>query len=529
MTSRAKVLVCDGVAEEGVASLRQDFDVTMAGSYDPASLAGIIGEYDALIVRSQTKVTAEVFEAGTRLKIVARAGVGVDNVDVKAASRAGVVVVNSPDGNTIAAAEHTLAMMMSLVRHIPQADASMKQQKWEKKGLMGVELFRKNLGVIGLGKIGSHVAKVCQAMGMNVLAFDPFLTPELAAAKGVTLSDLDDLLKRADLVTLHMPVTPETKNLLNAERLALMKPKALLVNCARGGLIDEAALAEAITAGKLAGAALDVFAQEPLGESPLHALGNKIVMTPHLGASTEEAQLNVAVDVAEQVAMVLRGEAARSAVNIQGMGGEAMQAVKPYLGLAERLGRLLGQIVTGGHKAIEITLGGELAAKPTKPLILAVLKGFLEPSMGERVNYVNAPIEAHERGISLKESTSEDAGAYSSLITVKSETTSGSRTVAGTLIGQGEERIVQIDGYSINTAPSRFLLIAPHKDQPGMVGKLGTILGENNINIAGMQVGRMNERGEAVMVVNIDDPMSRELVDSLNKTAGFHEAKVCTL
>ncbi|MBC7545503.1 MAG: phosphoglycerate dehydrogenase [Candidatus Sericytochromatia bacterium] len=529
MTARAKILVCDGVAEEGVAGLREEFDVTMAGSYEPAALAEIIGDYDALIVRSQTKVDANVLAAGKKLRIVARAGVGVDNVDVAAATREGIVVVNSPDGNTIAAAEHTLAMMFSLVRHTPQADASMKTKKWEKKGMLGIEMFRKTLGVVGLGKIGSHVAKVCQAMGMQVIAFDPFMTPEVAAARGVQLADLDEVLAKADMITLHMPLTPETRHVIDPRRLALMKPSARLVNCARGGLIDEVALADALQNGRLAGAALDVFEQEPLGDSPLYELGGKIVMTPHLGASTAEAQLNVAIDVAEQVAAVLRGDTARSAVNIQGMGSEALQAVRPYLGLAERLGRLLGQIVSGGHKSIEITLGGELAGKSGQPLVLAVLKGFLEPSMGERVNYVNAPLVAHDRGITVKESKSDNAGAYSSLITATAVTTQETRVVAGTLIGQGEERIVLIDDYSVNTVPSPFLLLAPHQDQPGMVGILGTILGESNINIAGMQVGRLQARGQAVMVVNIDEPMSKELVDRLSKTPGFHEAKVVKL
>lgn len=529
MTARAKILVCDGVAEEGIASLRQEFDVTVGGSYDSQGLAAVLEPYEALIVRSQTKVDEAAIAAGPNLKVIARAGVGVDNIDVVAASRAGIVVVNSPDGNTIAAAEHALAMMLSLARHIPSADAALKAHKWDKKGMVGVELFRKTLGVLGLGKIGSHVAKVAQAMGMTVMAYDPFLTPERAAALGVVQAELDDLLAKADLITLHMPITPETRHLIDARRIGLMKDGARIINCARGGLIDEAALAEALTSGKLAGAALDVFEAEPLTESPLFELGKKIVMTPHLGASTAEAQLNVAIDVAEQVGMVLRGETARSAVNIPGLSGEALQAVRPYLGLAERLGRLAGQLATGGQKAIEITFGGELAEKPIQPLILALLKGFFQPTVGDRVNYVNAPLVAKERGILVKESLSEDAGAYSSLLTAKVITTQETRVVAGTLIGQGEERIVQIDDYSINTTPTRYLLIAPHLDQPGMVGILGTLLGDANVNIAGMQVGRLTARGEAVMVVNIDEPMPRELLDKLNKTSGFQDAKVVAL
>ena len=316
MTERAKVLVCDGIKEDGVACLRPEYDVEIAGSFTPAELAAKIGAYDAVLVRSQTKVTKEVFAAAKQLKVVARAGVGVDNIDLRAAKEAGVIVVNSPDGNTVAAAEQTLALMFAVCRYTAEADATMKARKWDKKALTGVELNRKVLGVVGLGKIGSHVAMVAKALGMTVLAFDPTLTPAKAAEKGVQIAELEELLAKADIVTLHSPLNAETKHMINAQRLAMMKPSARIVNAGRGGLIDEQALAEAIKAGKLAGAALDVFEQEPLGDSPLYDLGKKVVMAPHLGASTAEAQEKVAVDVAEQVGEILRGGKARSPVTV---------------------------------------------------------------------------------------------------------------------------------------------------------------------------------------------------------------------
>lgn len=523
-----KVLVLDGVSEAGLAILRSSCEVEVSGPLKGPELADRIAGYEALVVRSQSTVTAEVFAKADRLRVVARAGVGVDNIDVDAATRAGVVVVNSPEGNTIAAAEHALALMLASARHVPLADRQMRQGGWRTPALMGVEVYGKTLGVVGLGKIGSHVAKAARAMGMSIVAYDPFISAEQLRARGAEPVGLDELLGRADFVTLHVPLTPDTRHMIGAEQLAMMKPGARLINCARGGLVEEQALATALKEGRIAGAALDVFEQEPLAESPLKALDN-VILTPHLGAATEEAQVNVAVDVAEQIVQVLSGHAAKSAVNLPGMSQEVLSEVGPYLPLAEHLGALASQLLSTPASQLEVAVGGELVGKSASALGLAAVKGFLQSALGARVNYVNAPLKARERGLAVVESQTHSHLDYTNLLTVTVQGQGEARQVAGTLIGHGEERLVGVDGYALNCAISPIMLFVRHQDEPGMVGKLGTLLGQNQINIAGMQVGRSAVRGAAVMVVNIDDPLPKELLEELRLHPGFNEARQVNL
>lgn len=526
-----KVLVSDPIDQAGIDILSQVAQVDQRPGLSPEELVSVIGDYDALMIRSGTQVTAEVIAAASRLKIIGRAGVGVDNVDVPAATQRGVLVVNSPEGNTIAAAEHALAMMLSISRHVPQAHAGMRVGKWDRKKYVGNELYKKTLGVVGLGKIGSHVAKVARAMGMEVIAYDPFIAADRAQQMQVRLTDLAELFRSADYVTLHIPRTKDTENLVNAELLRTMKPSARIVNCARGGVVDEAAIAEAIDKGVIAGAGLDVFASEPLSEdSPLRAVERGLVLTPHLGASTEEAQENVATDVAEQIRDVLLGLPARSAVNIPGLSAEIMERLKPHLQLAETVGGMLSQLAGGQVQELELRLQGEFASHPSQPLLIASLKGLLGAVLGDSINFVNASLEAKARGIrvvEVKDEASRDfTGGSLQLI---SRGDQGSRSVTGAVFADGELRITSIDAFPVNVTPSSHMLFTRHRDMPGIIGKLGSLLGEHNVNIASMQVGRKIVRGDAVMVLSIDDPVPAALLEELTAIDGIQEAHPVTL
>lgn len=525
----SKVLVSDPIAEAGIEILSQVAQVDVKTGLSPEELVKIIPEYDALMIRSGTRVTAEVIEAGTQLKIIGRAGVGVDNVDIPAATRRGIVVVNSPEGNTTAAAEHALAMMMSLSRHIPAANQSVQENRWERKKFMGTEVYKKTLGVVGLGKIGSHVAGVAKAMGMKLLAYDPFISAERAEQLGCRLVDLDLLFSEADYITLHVPKTPETSNLINAEVLGKMKPTTRIINCARGGIVDEAALAEAIREGKIAGAALDVFVDEPLKESPLRDLGEKVILTPHLGASTEEAQVNVAVDVAEQIRDVLLDLPARSAVNIPGLNPNVLEQLKPYLKLAETLGNLVSQIAGGRIDRLEVRLQGDLATSQSQPIVLASLKGLLSQALRERVNYVNASIEAKERGVRVIETKDAAAGDYPGSLHLSARGSLGEHSVTGALLSDGEIRITNLDGFPINVPPSNYMLFTLHRDMPGIIGRIGSLLGNFNVNIASMQVGRKIVRGDAVMVLSLDDPLPDGILTEINQIPGIRDAYTVAL
>ena len=524
-----KVIVTDSIDPAGIEILSQVAQVDVKLKLSPEELVAAIPNYDAIMIRSGTQVTKDVIEAGTNLKIVGRAGVGVDNVDIPAATRAGIVVVNSPEGNTIAAAEHALALMLSLSRHTPQANASLQGGKWERKKFLGVEVYKKNLGVVGLGKIGSHVAQVGRAMGMKILAFDPYLSDERAQKLGARLVDFETLIQEADYITLHIPKTPETVNLFNAETFKKMKPTARIVNCARGGLIDEEALYNALKSGEIAGAALDVFASEPMEESPLWTLGQEVVLTPHLGASTEEAQANVAIDVAEQIRDVLLGLPARSAVNIPGLMPEALQELQPYLAMAEKLGNMVAQLAGDRITQLDIRLQGELAEKDSQPIIVGALKGLLSQALRERVNYVNASIEAKERGIRVVETRDAAARDYTASLHLTAHGNNGKRSIMGALLAESEMRITSIDEYPINVPPANNMLMTLHRDMPGMIGKIGSLLGSYNVNIASMHLGRKIVRGDAVMILSLDDPLPEGLIAEIRKETGIRDAFTITL
>lgn len=525
----AKVLVSDPIDEVGIKILSQVAQVDVKTGLSPTELVKIIGDYDALMIRSGTQVTQEVIEAASQLKIIGRAGVGVDNVDVASATRKGIIVVNSPEGNTIAAAEHALAMMLSLSRYIPEANQSIKEGKWDRKSFTGAEVYKKTLGVVGLGKIGSHVATAAKAMGMKILAYDPFISQERANQLGCTLVDLDLIFSESDYITLHVPKTKETTNLINEEALNKMKPTTRIINCSRGGIIDEDALYQALVDGKIAGAALDVFANEPLGESKLKELGKNVVLTPHLGASTAEAQVNVAIDVAEQIRDVLLGLPARSAVNIPGLNPDVMEKLRPYLRLAETLGNLVGQLAGDRVESFTVRLQGDLAENNTQPLVIAAIKGLLSKALRERVNYVNAAIEAKERGIHIIETRDATIKDYSNSIYLEATGTKGTHSVTGALLNDGEIRIISLNQFPVNVPPNNYMLFTLHRDMPGIIGQIGSLLGNFNVNIASMQVGRKIVRGDAVMVLTIDDPLPEGILTEITKVQGVTDAYTVAL
>jgi len=519
----AKVIVCDPIDQVGIDILSQVAQVDIKTGLSQEDLIKVIPDYDALMLRSGTRITPEIIAAATQLKIIGRAGVGVDNIDVPAATRQGIIVVNSPEGNTIAAAEHAVAMMLSLSRHIPDANQSVKENKWDRKRFLGTEVYKKTLGVVGLGKIGFHVATIAKAMGMKLLAFDPFISQERAAQLGCTLVDLDILFQESDYITLHVPKTKETTHLINKDTLGKMKPTVRLINCARGGVIDENALVDALDAGKIGGVALDVFEEEPLGESRLREFSN-VILTPHLGASTVEAQVNVAIDVAEQIRDVLLGLPARSAVNIPGLTPDVMEKLRPYLKLAETMGNLVGQLAGGRIDSLNVRLQGDLATGNSQPLVVASIKGLLSQALRERVNYVNAAIEAKERGIRVVETRDASVRDFSGSIHLEANGTKGQHSVTGTLLSNGEIRITDLDEFPINVPPSNYMLFTLHRDMPGIIGKIGSLLGSFNVNIASMQVGRKIVRGDAVMALSLDDPLPEEILSEIIKIEGIRDA-----
>jgi D-3-phosphoglycerate dehydrogenase len=505
-----RILVSDSIAPEGLELLRAGAEVDVRTGLPPAALCKIIGAYDALVVRSQTQVTSELIAAGRpRLRVIGRAGIGVDNIDVEAATRDGVLVVNAPAANTISAAEHTIALMLALARHVPQAHMSMRAGKWERNKFLGVEVRGKTLGVIGLGKIGTEVARRGQGLEMHVVAYDPFVTADFAAKLRVERLPLDELLRVSDFITLHTPLTPDTEGLIGRRELALLKPTARLINCARGGLIDEAALLEALNEGRLAGAALDVFAEEPPRDNPL-VTHPAVIVTPHLGASTEEAQVRVATEVAEQVLAALRGQPVRYAVNLP-LRPEAAGVLWPYLGLAEKLGALCMQLIEGQLTNVEVTYLGSIAEHDTSPLKAAVIKGLLQTATEEHINIVNAHLVAKSRGLNITEQKRPDgADGHTSLITVRAKATGGVVEVAGTIV-RDEPHILRIGEFWVDVVPSGYALLSRHQDRPGVIGRVGTLLGQHDINISYMQVGRLAPRGQALMILGVDEPVPEEL------------------
>ena len=524
-----KVLVSDDLAPQGLEVLRQarGIELIEKPGLSVGELLEIIPEIDGLVIRSGTKVTADVIEAATNLRVVGRAGIGVDNIDVRAATARGIAVLNTPDGNAITTAEHAIALLVSLARHIPQATASMKAGKWEKKKFQGTELYDRTLGVIGLGNIGRIVANRAQGLGMKVIAYDPPISHEAAAKLDVQLVSLEELFSRADAISVHVPKTKETTGILNRAAFELTRPGVLLINAARGGIIDEADLLEALEAGKVGGAAIDVFEQEPPpADHPLLA-HERVICTPHLGASTEQAQVNVSVAVAEQVRDYLLNEVVRNAINVPSLSPELREEMGPYLLLAEKLGRFHGQLSAESVEQVEVEYAGEVAALRTAPITIAVLKGLLEP-VSERVNLVNAPVIAQERGIKLVESKVSRAQDFASRITVRVKGTVD-RLIAGAVFHGGQPRIVRIDDFMLEAIPEGPTLFLTNHDEPGVVGTVGTILGEGGINISRMQLALVPERKEAAMLVNIDAAPSDEVMERLRNVSHMIAAQIVDL
>lgn len=525
-----KVLVSDPISDLGIQQLVEAADVTVEKKtgLTEDELVAIIADYDALLVRSQTKVTQKIMSAATNLKVIGRAGVGVDNIDLDAATQSGIIVINAPDGNTITTCEHAFAMMMALARHIPQAYAKTVSGVWDRK-FLGVELRNKKLGVLGMGRIGSEVAKRAKAFGMDILGFDPFLTEERAEKMGVTVASVEDIVRNADFITVHTPLTPETKHMIGREQFAVMKKGMRIINCARGGIIDETALVEAIDQGIVAGAAFDVFEQEP--PQPDHPFLNnpKIIVTPHLGASTVEAQENVAIDVSEQVLHILRNEPFKNAVNMPPVPANVMNKLQPYFTLGEKIGSIAAQVNNEAIKGVQVDYSGDLSEVDTQPLTRYILKGVLSRHFGNDVNIVNSLHLAKTSGVLLTVSQAPAQKGFMNLITLTIKTASGERKIAGTLLNGYGERIVQIDKFPVDIAPEGHLIVISHVDKPGIIGRVGTLLGSNNVNIASMQVGRQIIGGEAIMLLTVDKGVPADVLEELTKLPEITTAKEIVL
>lgn len=509
-----KVLISDNLSPAGAQILRDaGLDVDIKTGLPPEELKKIIGEYDGLVIRSATKVTADIISAATKLRVVGRAGIGLDNVDIPAASQKGIVVMNAPDGNATTAAEHAIAMMMSLSRNIPQATASMKAGKWEKKSFMGREVTGKTLGIFGIGRIGAIVASRAQGLRMKVIAYDPHMPKELVEKMGVELVSLEDLAKRSDYITVHVPLTKETDKVLSTEFFGNMKKDAMFIDCARGGVCDEEALYKALVEGRIAGAALDVFAVEPTNMENCPMLGlNNFICTPHLGASTTEAQENVALTIAEQVADYLKTGVIANAVNVPSVSGDVLAQVGPYVTLGEMLGSLHMQIAKGSVQDVSIEYSGELADMNTSPITVAFLKGLFTPILQEAVNYVNAPVIARDRGIRVVESRTGQSDDFTNTLTIKVKSSEGENVLVGTVFGKKEPRLVRLNAFRLEALPAGPMLLVYNKDVPGVIGDLGTTLGKAGVNIARMTVGREEASEQNVIFLNTNVPISKELL-----------------
>ena len=509
-----RVLVTEALSEQGLELLSHDFEVDVRTDLAKGDLVAEIGPYDALVIRSATKVTAEVLAAAINLKVVARAGIGLDNVDVEAATRRGVMVVNAPQSNIISAAEHTLALLLAQARNIPQAHADLVAGRWERARWEGVELAGKTMGLVGLGRVGSLVAARAAGFGLRVIAFDPFVSADRAKEMGVeVMPTLEALLVQADFVAIHLPRTPETEGLLGEKELRMMKPGARLVNTARGGIVDEEALAKVLEDGHLGGAALDVYAVEPTTGSPLFGMPN-VIVTPHLGASTREAQDKAGTTVAEMVRLALKGEFVPYAVNVSA-GAEVSEVVRPFVTLAERLGALTAGLAGAGVRNLVASYLGRIAEHDTRVLTLGVLKGVLGRSVHEPVSFVNAPMLARDRGITVSEMRSTVSQDYVSLLSIRAETDEGPVSVQGTIVARGAERILQVNDFDIEVAPAPRMVFFTYTDRPGIIGRIGTVLGEYGINIATMDVGRKGQGLEALMCVTVDTEVPGHVLDHI--------------
>ena len=514
-----KILISDKLAQAGVDILKEvpDFEVDCHYGLSPEDLKNIIKDYDAIIIRSGTTLTADIIEKADNLKFIGRAGVGLDNVDLPAATKKGIVAMNTPAGNTTSTAEQTMSLILSLSRNTPQAYASLQAGKWERSKFGGVELHGKTLGVIGFGRIGATVAKFAQAFGMDVIVFDPFLSLEVAEQKGVKMVEFEELIKTADYITIHIPKTNETKGLISDKEFGLMKKNARLINCARGGIVDEAALIKALEENKIAGCALDVYEKEPPDfNSPLFKFPN-CVTTPHLGASTSEAQINVAIEIAETVRNALLGKGIMNAANFPSVSAEAYKVLEPYINLALRMGKFAGQLIDGRISEIKITYSGEMTKHKVAPATLAFINGLLTPVLGENINFVNAIDLAKERAINVQEIQSNKEEEFVNCLNVEIKTDKEPFTIWGTLSGNHQPRIVKINNIYVEAAPEGNMVFVRNNDKPGIVGAVGTILAEENINIARITFGRESQGGLAISVVNVDSEASEKTLEKLKK------------
>jgi len=526
-----KILVSDALSEEGLRILNEikDFQVDVKLGLKPEELKSIIKDYQALLVRSATKVTKDIIDAASNLKVIGRAGVGLDNVDLDAATQKGIIVMNTPGGNTISTAEHAVSMILSLSRSIPQANASTKKGEWKRSKFMGVEVYAKVLGIVGFGRIGKEVAKRALSFGMRVLAYDPFLSREVAETLGVEVVELKDLFEQSDYITVHTPLTEETKHIVSTKQFAIMKKGVRIINCARGGIIDEQALIQAIKDGKVSGAALDVFEKEPLSpDNELLKLEN-VIVTPHLGASTEEAQVNVAIEVAEIVRDALLGRGIRNAANYPCLEAEVSKILDPYMVLSETLGGFSSQLVEGRFQELDISFSGEIAKYDLSPLTMALCKGLLAPILKDTVNYINAVSIAKDRGIKIKEAKSSKEDEFVNLIQLAVKTDKETRIVYGTLSSDKKPRIVKIDNYYVDLAPQGEMIYIENWDRPGLIGNLGTLMGKEEINIAAMTFGRDVKGGKAISVISVDNLISQDVVAKIKKLENILIAKVIRL
>jgi D-3-phosphoglycerate dehydrogenase len=527
-----KVLISDPISPRGVEILRQNPQIFVIELDKPSEeqLEKIIADCDALIVRSQTKVTAKIIEAAKKLRVIGRAGVGVDNVDVDAATARGIIVMNTPAGNTISTAEHTFSLLMSVARNIPQAHASMKSAQWDRASFKGVELYNKTLGVIGMGRIGTEVARRAIAFGMRVIAYDPFLSSSRAKTMQVELVELDELYARADFITVHVPLTDETRGLIDKKAFAKMKNGVRIINCARGGVIVEADLADALKSGKVAGAALDVFEEEPPPKNfPLRDLPN-VIMTPHLGAATTEAQESVGIEIAEAVRDALTGGIIRNAVNMPTLDAKSLEILRPYFVLGEKLGKLLAALSPKRVEKLTVEYRGKAAELNAEPITRSILKGFLENVAGADVNFVNAPVLAHQLGIRVEETRTLESLDYTELIAVRTVSEGKTASVGGTFYGTlNNPRVVRINEMPVEVVPSGVLFIMTNKDRPGIVGWIGTVMGEHNVNIASMSLGRDKIGGKALTVLNLDSMPSEEVLEKIRQAKDIFGVKVAQL
>lgn len=526
------ILVSDPISDLGLQQLTEALDVRVDKivGLSEEELVAKIGTYDALLVRSQTKVTARIMEAGVTLKVIGRAGVGVDNIDLDAATQRGIIVINAPDGNTITTCEHTFAMIMALARHIPQAYTKTIAGTWDRKTFVGVELRNKTLGIVGMGRIGSEVAKRAKAFGMNILGYDPFLSEASAEKLGITAASVEDIITQADFMSVHTPLTNETRHMISQPQFAQMKRGMRIVNCARGGIIDEHALAKAVEEGIVAGAAFDVFEQEPPAADHPFLSSPHIIVTPHLGASTIEAQENVAIDVAEQVLHVLRKQSFKNAVNMPAIAPEILSKLTPYFTLGTKMGSFLAQLADEPLRDITVHYSGDLIDVDTSPLTRHIVAGVLTHHLGnEHVNVVNALHLAKQRNLDIIVQKSNHTKGFTNLISVTVRTKNKTRSVAGTLLNGYGARIVQIDLYAVDIAPQGHLIIISHQDKPGIIGRVGTLLGGNGVNIATMQVGRTVVGGEAVMVLTIDKPITAQVLGDIACLADLDHVQTITL